>query len=244
VLFPIEFGGSRRFGGSNQPPRFALRRSAEALAKAERTRPPLSLALIVVATVALASCTSGPSAPEDSGYATQIEQARAEKDRSFSEDPDSPIPAEKRSKILPLKYFSIDPAFSVPAALRLSKDRPVFDMPTSTGTMRKMQRVGVLEFTLQGEPRTLDAFVENGTRQITSLFVPFADLTTGTDTYSAGRYLDLKPTSTGFYVIDFNRAYNPTCAYSPTWECPYPPASNRLKVAIRAGEKAPPAEGA
>ena len=79
-----------------------------------------------------------------------------------------------------------------------------------------------------------------GTQQITSLFVPFADLTTGTETYGAGRYLDLKPTATGFYVIDFNRAYNPTCAYNPTWECPYPPASNRLKVAIRAGEKAPP----
>ena len=231
-------------GGSNQPPRFALRRSAEALARAERTRPHLSLALIVLAAVALTSCTSGPSAPEDSGYATQIEQARAEKDRALSEDPDTPIPAEKRAKILPLKYFPVDPAFSVPAALRLSKDRPVFDMPTSTGTMRKMQRVGVLEFTLQGQPRTLDAFVEDGTQQITSLFVPFADLTTGTDTYSAGRYLDLKPTSTGFYVIDFNRAYNPTCAYNPTWECPYPPASNRLKVAIRAGEKAPPAEGA
>ena len=57
-------------------------------------------------------------------------------------------------------------------------------------------------------------------------------------------YLDLKPTSTGFYVIDFNRAYNPTCAYNPTWECPYPPASNRLKLAIRAGEKAPPEEPA
>ena len=210
----------------------------------KRTRPPLSFALIAIAIVALASCTSGPSAPDDSGYAKQIEQARAEKDRAFSEDPDTPIPAEKRAKILPLKYFPVDPAFNVPAALRLSKDRPVFDMPTSTGTLRKMQRVGVLEFTLQGQPRTLDAFVEDGTQQITSLFVPFADLTTGTDTYSAGRYLDLKPTSTGFYVIDFNRAYNPTCAYNPTWECPYPPASNRLKVAIRAGEKAPPAEGA
>ena len=226
MLFPIGFGGSKRSGGS------------------KRTRPTLSLTVIVLAIGALASCTSGPSAPDDSGYATQIEQARAEKDRAFSEDPDTPIPAEKRPKILPLKYFSIDPAFNVPAALRLSKDRPVFDMPTSTGTLRKMQRVGVLEFTLQGEPRTLDAFVENGTQQITSLFVPFADLTTGTDTYSAGRYLDLKPTSTGFYVIDFNRAYNPTCAYNPTWECPYPPASNRLKVAIRAGEKAPPSEGA
>ena len=187
---------------------------------------------------ALTACTSGPAAPDDSGYAKQIEQARAEKDRAFSEDPDTPIPAEKRARILPLKYYPIDPSFSVPAALRLSNDRPVFDMPTSTGTLRKMQRVGVLEFTLGGQPTTLDAFVEDGTQRITSLFVPFADLTTGTETYSAGRYLDLKPTSTGFYLIDFNRAYNPTCAYNPTWECPYPPASNRLKVAVRAGEKA------
>jgi uncharacterized protein (DUF1684 family) len=116
----------------------------------------------------------------------------------------------------------------------------VFDMPTSTGTMRKMQRVGQLQFTLQGKSMTLDAFVEDGTQQITSLFVPFADTTTGTETYGAGRYLDLKPTSTGFYVIDFNRAYNPTCAYNPSWECPYPPASNRLKIAVHAGEKAPP----
>ena len=53
---------------------------------------------------------------------------------------------------------------------------------------------------------------------------------------------DWKPTPTGFYVIDFNKAYNPTCAYNPTWECPYPPQANRLKVAIRAGERAP-AEG-
>jgi uncharacterized protein (DUF1684 family) len=107
-----------------------------------------------------------------------------------------------------------------------------------------MDRVGQLQFTLAGQQMTLDAFVEDGTQQIAQLFVPFADQTTGTETYGAGRYLDLKPTSTGFYVIDFNRAYNPTCAYNPTWECPYPPPSNRLKIAIRAGEKAPPEEPA
>ena len=202
----------------------------------------LSHALLVLAIGALASCTSGPPAPDDSGFAKQIEQLRAEKDRGFAQDPDSPIPAEKRATILPLRYYPVDESFSVPASLRLSNDRPVFDMPTSTGTLRKMQRVGVLQFTLMGQPMTLDSFVEDGTHDITSLFVPFADLTTGTETYSAGRYLDLKPTSTGFYVIDFNRAYNPTCAYNPTWECPYPPASNRLKVAVRAGEKAPGGE--
>lgn len=199
------------------------------------------LAIVALIVGALASCTSGPPAPDDSGSAEFVAQARAEKDRSWAEDPDSPVPPEKRAKILPLKYYPIDPAFSVPAGLKLSTDRPVFDMPTSTGTMRKMQRVGQLQFSLNGQPMTLDAFVEDGTQAINSLFVPFADLTTGTETYSAGRYLDIKPTSTGYYLIDFNRAYNPTCAYNPSWECPYPPASNRLKIAVRAGEKAPPA---
>jgi len=200
---------------------------------------PVALAVVVLA--ALCACTSGPPAPDEDprAYIKEVEEARAEKDRVYGADPQT-IPAEKRAIFLPLKYYPVDTTFKVPAGLRLSKDRPVFDMPTSTGTNRKMQRVGVLEFTLQGTQMSLAAFVEDGTQQITSLFVPFADATTGTETYSAGRYLDLKPTPTGFYVIDFNRAYNPTCAYNPTWECPYPPAENRLKVAIRAGEKAPP----
>ena len=197
-------------------------------------------ALLLIAALACAACTSGPPAPDEDpdSYIKDVQDARAEKDRIYGADPQT-IPAEKRATFLPLKYYPVDPAFKVPAALTLSKDRPVFDMPTSTGTNRKMQRVGVLEFTLATQ-MSLAAFVEDGTQQITSLFVPFADVTTGMETYSAGRYLDLKPTPTGFYVIDFNRAYNPTCAYNPTWECPYPPAENRLKVAIRAGEKAPP----
>jgi uncharacterized protein len=112
-------------------------------------------------------------------------------------------------------------------------------MPTSTGTQRKMQLVGVLEFTLQGETRSLGAFVPAGTEQITTLFVPFADETTGKETYDAGRYLDIDPTTTGYYTIDFNRAYNPYCAYNATFECPFPPSSNRLTTEVRAGEKAP-----
>ncbi len=141
--------------------------------------------------------------------------------------------------MLPLRYYEIDPSFNVPAALRLSEDRPVFEMPTSTGTLRRMERVGVLEFRLNGQSMTLAAFVEEGTRRIETLFVPFADQTTGSETYSAGRYLDLHPTPTGIYAIDFNKAYNPYCAYNDTYECPFPPPSNRLKLAVRAGEKAP-----
>lgn len=194
--------------------------------------------IVAAALLALAGCTSGPGAPDDSGYVKEIEDARAAKDARWRAA-DDPVPPSKRDALLPLRYFPPDLNYSVPASLKLSDDRPVVEMPTSTGELRKMEYVGLLQFTLLGTPLTLGAFVEAGTEQITTLFVPFADATTGTDTYSAGRYLDLDPTATGIYTIDFNLAYNPTCAYNDSYSCPFPPRSNRLEVAIRAGEKAP-----
>ena len=194
---------------------------------------------IALAVVLLAACSSGPSAPDDSEYLEQLAAARAFKDQQFKEAEDSPVPAGKRAALLPLRYFPIDQSYAVPAALRLADQRPVFEMPTSSGALRRMQLVGTIEFTLQGEARSLGAFVPEGTRRITSLFVPFADETTGGETYSAGRYLDIDPTTTGYYTIDFNRAYNPYCAYNASYECPFPPPANRLKAAIQAGEKAP-----
>ena len=197
-------------------------------------------ALAALALAASAACSSGPPPPDDSGYVARLQAARAEKDRFFaSDDPESPVPADKRGALLPLRYFPIDPAYTVPAALRVAEERPVFEMPTSTGTLRKYQNIGRIEFTFQGQPMSLGAFVEDGTEQITTLFVPFADLTTGSETYAAGRYLDLHPTSSGYYTLDFNAAYNPYCAYNSRYECPFPPAANRLKVPIRAGEKNP-----
>ena len=201
----------------------------------------IPLALVALALAPLYACTSGPSVPDDAEYIQQLSSARTVKDQAFREASDSPVPAEKRGKILPLPYFPIDPNYAVPAVLRLSDQRPVFNMLTSSGEPRRMQLVGTLEFTLRGDTRSLGAFVPEGTEQITSLFVPFADQTTGKETYAAGRYLDIDPTTTGYYTIDFNRAYNPYCAYSPTFECPFPPSSNRLTTEVRAGEKAPPA---
>ena len=198
-----------------------------------------AVAAVVLAASLAAACTSGPSAPDEGAYIQEVADHRAAIDRAFREQED-PIPADKRSKLLPIPYFDVDPTYAVPAALKLADERPVFEMPTSTGKRRRMQRVGVLEFTLQGQPMTLGAFVEEG-QEIINLFVPFADATTGLETYPAGRYLDLHPTSTGFYTVDFNKAYNPYCAYNQTYDCPFPPASNRLKLPIRAGEKAPAA---
>jgi uncharacterized protein (DUF1684 family) len=205
----------------------------------DRSRLRLAVLAFCVLHLAFSSaCNSGPSAPDESSYITEIEEGRAARDKAYRAGSD-PIPAEKHATLLPLRYYAPDPAYAVPAELRLFESRQVVEVPTSTGTIRRMELVGTLHFTLAGQQLSLGALVPEGTRQIQELFIPFADLTTGSETYKAGRYLDIPPTGTGLYTIDFNQAYNPTCAYNESYECPYPPPSNRLKVAIRAGEKAP-----
>ena len=128
------------------------------------------------------------------------------------------------------------------ASLKPAVQRDVVEMPTSSGEVRKEERVGVLEFRLKGQPLTLSAFHEAGSPDMTHLFVPFRDLTSGTETYQAGRYLDLERTPTGLYNIDFNRAYHPYCYYNSKFDCPYPPAENRLTIPVRAGERLPPSK--
>ena len=152
------------------------------------------------------------------------------------------MPREAADTLIPLFYFLPDPEYVVPASLKVAQQRDVVDMPTSTGEVRKEERVGVLEFTLKGQPLTLSAFHEAGTPDMTELFVPFRDLTSGTETYQAGRYLNLTRTPTGLYNIDFNTAYHPYCYYNSKFDCPYPPAENRLPIPIRAGERLPPSK--
>ena len=195
---------------------------------------------LCVVLILLGGCTSSPAPPDESDYLQKVLAWRADRDRNWSETTD-PIPADRRAEFLPLKYFPPDPNYVVPAELRLAEERPVVELPTSTGELRRMQIVGTLEFTLNGQKMSLGALSPAG-EPIRSLFVPFADLTTKNETYEAGRYLDIDPTATGLYTIDFNYAYNPTCAYNKAYSCPYPPKSNQLQVPIRAGEKAPGAK--
>ena len=182
-----------------------------------------------------AACTIRP-AEED--YPAKIAAIRAAKDDGFKNDPDSPVPADKKASLLPLEYFPIDENYAVPASLEPAAERTRIQVPTSTGKIRNIERVGALKFSLQGKPMRLTAFIDVESPQVNRLFVPFADQTSGTETYAAGRYMELDPTPTGIYVVDFNVAYNPYCYYSPEFDCPYPPKENRLDVPIRAGERA------
>jgi hypothetical protein len=193
----------------------------------------LGVLLVLAATVA--ACGPDPAA-EERRYLSELEQFRTLKDQAMA-SADSPIPPERRPALLPLPYFQASLDYRVPAVLKPSTERPTIEMPTSTGQLRTMMRVGRLEFTLRGEQLGLSAFIEAGTEDMSRLFVPFTDLTSGTETYPAGRYMDLQRTPTGLYVVDFNRAYHPYCYYNPTYDCPYPPRENRLKIPVRAGER-------
>jgi hypothetical protein len=107
----------------------------------------------------------------------------------------------------------------------------------SSAATERMRKVGTLGFTLDGAALTLTAFAEEHATDMRRLFVPFTDLTSGSETYKHGRYLDLDRTPTGLYDLDFNRAYHPSCVYNPNYECPVPPKENHLAVAVRAGER-------
>lgn len=193
-----------------------------------------SAVVILAISIGGAACTLRP-AEED--YAAKIAAVRAAKDEGFKDGPESPVPADKKASLLPLAYFPIDENYAVPAALEPAAERTRITVPTSTGKIRDLERIGALKFTLNGQALRLTAFIDVESPQVDRLFVPFADQTNGAETYAAGRYMELDPTATGIYVVDFNIAYNPYCYYSPEFDCPYPPKENRLEVPIRAGER-------
>jgi len=112
-------------------------------------------------------------------------------------------------------------------------------MATNTGEIRDGLRYGFFEFDAEGQRCRLQVYRldDSGDSGKASLFVPFRDSTSGRETYGAGRYIDLDENASGIYELDFNRAYNPYCAYGEGYSCPIPPEENRLAIPIRAGEK-------
>jgi uncharacterized protein (DUF1684 family) len=195
--------------------------------------------LVLVAGVA---CTSGPPPPPSALPAGQDVQAwRVEKD-AFLRSSDSPLPAAERATFTGLPYYPIDPAWRVPA--RLIEDRGakpvIIELENSKREREPLRLVGQLHFTVAGAERSLTAFSPADARTITRLFVPFGDLTNGTETYGGGRYLELDRMPSGQYEVDFNRAYHPFCVFNIDYVCPVPPRENRLNVAIPVGEKLRP----
>jgi uncharacterized protein (DUF1684 family) len=174
-----------------------------------------------------------------------LERFRRGRDTLFRLHPQSPIEPDERASFEGLHYFPHDPAYRVTARLEPGDgSQMVIDTGGSDGAVR-YRRVGVLAFELSGRPCRLTVL---GLIQYAGgLFVPFRDTTSGHETYGGGRYLfDTAKNTDGLVleittgssdvVLDFNYAYNASCAYSPRWACPLAPPENYLKVPVRAGE--------
>jgi len=142
-----------------------------------------------------------------------------------------------------LRFFKVDEKYRVPAGFEKAQTNQWFEMPTS-GKIKKVFRVyGILRFRINDTLVKLNLYQSQGlmgsNQYQNYLFLPFTDATTGIETYESGRYIDLQTSDikNNEVVIDFNKAYNPYCAYvSGVYNCPIPPAANHLPVAIRAGE--------
>jgi len=168
---------------------------------------------------------------------TQLDDFRRAKDEFFRDEPDSPLAASQRQAFAGLAYYDENPALALELEARPFEERELLSMQTSTGGEATYERWGRIEFEVEGEAAALTLFRDPHAGHF---FLPFQDANAGGETYGAGRYLEVEPAGDGRLWVDFNYAYNPYCAYNEHWSCPIPPAENRLKVAIRAGERAFP----
>lgn len=171
------------------------------------------------------------------------ERWRAERDELFRSHPQSPLPRATREGFAGLDLYDYDESFRVAAPVEPVPNEEL-RVPSGNDEEMVFTRFGTVTFRLAGADCALDVFWLGGYGG--GLFLPFRDATSGDTTYGAGRYLydtikgaDLGVTETGALVLDFNFAYNPSCAYDPRWSCPLAPPSNALDVRVEAGEKAP-----
>jgi len=173
-------------------------------------------------------------------WQTAIREQRRQKDHYFADHPRSPLPAAERDDFDGLDYYGIDPEYRFEVELDPYGDPEPVTVGTSTDGEQTYLEWGTFTVTVDGEPVTITAYKPD--READRLWVPFRDATSGGETYGAGRYLDLEPDTHRIdgdtWLLDFNEAYNPTCAYSDRYECPLPPMDNWLDVRIEAGEKA------
>ena len=201
-------------------------------------------ALIAVAPLLSCRTAGGPMAPvpPPASWAADVQAGRAAKVESFRHDDDSPLPVAERATFRGLDYFPLDPSWRYGGAIEPYAAPERITMVTTAGKPRPCERWGRVSFVRDGRTLTLQVYRlldmedrEGGAR----FFLPFKDATTGHETYEAGRYVDLSGPDDGPFILDFNLAYNPSCAYGEPqrFQCPVTPAENTLTVAVTAGER-------
>jgi len=164
-----------------------------------------------------------------------------EMNEKFNDPNRSPLSEKDRIKFKSLNFFEIDSSFIVKAHFLRTPAEAPFRMQTTTDRLPVYVKYAELYFSIQKKKFKLNVFQNqeliSDAEYYNYLFLPFTDLTNGETTYSGGRYLDLRIPEGDSILLDFNKAYNPYCAYNGDFSCPKVPAENELEIAISAGVK-------
>lgn len=178
----------------------------------------------------------------DSAFIAEITAHRQHYKDEFISEPRSPLKVRDTAF---LDFYAPEPAWRVPARVTLTPDAKPFDLLTYSGVTRLYRQYATLHFEVAGRPYSLNLYqnltlIMRDTTYRDYLFLPFKDATNGAATYGGGRYLDFHTGDIrdGVLALDFNKAYNPYCAYSDGYNCPIPPRENHLILEVKAGEKA------
>jgi uncharacterized protein (DUF1684 family) len=173
-------------------------------------------------------------------YHESITQHRETYKNEFLKDAEGPI---KKEDMPYFDFYEPDTNYRVKCEFKAKKDPSTFKIPTVDGKQKEYFKYGVLSFEIKGKKLILNVYrslsLMSNPKYRNYLFIPFKDQTSGKETYGGGRYLDLQTTDIqgDSVILDFNKAYNPYCAFSSGFSCPIPPKENHLKVSIEAGEK-------
>lgn len=167
-------------------------------------------------------------------YADKIERERIARNDEMTLE-DSPLPTWEKEHFEGLEFYPIDETYRVVASIERLPVGQFFPLNMTDGSTQQYQKYGYAIFELLGSEHQL--LLLRNTRERNNLFLAFTDLTNGKDSYGGGRYLDLEYNNTGRLQIDFNKAYNPYCAFSAQYVCPVPPSENHMDIPIPAGEK-------
>ena len=195
----------------------------------------IALAVAIIGIIYYSLSDAKPSA---SAYFAQLNKFRRDKNQAFRQGENSPLETAQKTRFDSLKYYPGDQTLAVAVKFTRNEKPDTALLQMSDNKTEKYLRWGTAKFEINNAPQQLLLFLKaNGTDS--TLFVPFTDLSNGHDTYGGGRYLDttIPRLDETALTLDFNRAYSPYCAYNNAYSCPVPPAENRLRVAIPAGEK-------
>ena len=177
--------------------------------------------------------------PEQKEYIAKIEESRKEKNEWMKNDPNSPFNYKRKVEFHDLNYFDVNPDFVFKSQLFEYEPKDTKTIFGTKGEERKTVRFGYVKFNYEGKENKINIYQSVARNGMIYYSIWFTDLTTNKETYGVGRYIDFEKSDdpNHIYEIDFNKAYNPYCAYSADYSCAIPTKEDFIQIAIKAGEK-------